>query len=106
MAEIHNAFGYCRRLLLARLKEPAAGCIQLLTGPRQVRKTTLLREIAAQFRDGADSPQASYRPAVILIDTYSAAGLQPIGGQENINRRMEHWPDVRTERPALLFGWF
>jgi uncharacterized protein len=64
MAEIRNAFGYCRKLLLDRLKEPAAGRIQLLTGPRQVGKTTLLLEIAAQFRDRAvyaagDEPDAA-----------------------------------------------
>src|SRR5262245_23226115 len=64
MVEIHNAFGYCRKLLLDRLKAPAAGRIQLLTGPRQVGKTTLLLEIAAQFRDGAvyaagDEPDAA-----------------------------------------------
>ena len=64
MSEIHNAFGYCRKLLLDRLKESAPGHIQLLTGPRQVGKTTLLLEIAAQFRDKAvyaagDEPDAA-----------------------------------------------
>src|SRR5437588_11082117 len=53
MVAIHNAFGYCREQLLDRLKEPAPGRIQLLTGPRQVGKTTLLLEIAARFRDRA-----------------------------------------------------
>lgn len=50
MVAIHNAFGYCREQLLDRLKEPAPGRIQLLTGPRQVGKTTLLLEIAARGR--------------------------------------------------------
>src|SRR5262249_36722367 len=64
MAEIHNAFGYCRKLLLDRLKEPAPGRIQLLTGPRQVGKTTLLLEIADRFRERAvyaagDEPDAA-----------------------------------------------
>jgi predicted AAA+ superfamily ATPase len=64
MTEIHNAFGYCRKLLLGRLKEPAPGRIQLLTGPRQVGKTTLLLDIAVQFGDRAvyaagDEPDAA-----------------------------------------------
>ena len=64
MVEIHNAFGYCRKLLLDRVKEPAPGRIQLLTGPRQVGKTTLLLEIAARFGDRAvyaagDEPDAA-----------------------------------------------
>src|ERR1035437_919771 len=63
MAEIHNAFARCRDVLLDRLKEAAPARIQLLTGPRQVGKTTLLLEIAAQFRDRAvyaagDEPDA------------------------------------------------
>ncbi len=36
----------CRELLAQRLAEPAPGRIQLLAGPRQVGKTTLLLEIA------------------------------------------------------------
>jgi predicted AAA+ superfamily ATPase len=35
----------CRKMLLERLKEPAPGLLQLLTGPRQVGKTTLLLEL-------------------------------------------------------------
>ncbi len=49
MAAIHNAFAHCRKTLLGRLRETAPGRIQLLTGPRQVGKTTLLLEIAKQF---------------------------------------------------------
>lgn len=53
----------CRRLLLERLQEPAPGRIQLLTGPRQVGKTTLLLDLAEQLGDvahyvAADDPQA------------------------------------------------
>src|SRR6266568_350386 len=64
MAEIHNAFAYCRKVLLDRLKEAAPGRIQLLTGPRQVGKTTLLLEIAKKFGNRAvyaagDEPDAS-----------------------------------------------
>ncbi len=46
MIEFENDFGRCRRLLGERLREPAPGRIQLLTGPRQAGKTTLLLELA------------------------------------------------------------
>jgi hypothetical protein len=64
MAEIDNAFARCREVLLDRLKEAAPARIQLLTGPRQVGKTTLLLEIAAQFGDksvyaAGDEPDAA-----------------------------------------------
>lgn len=54
----------CRALLAARLEEPAPGRIQLLAGPRQVGKTTLLLELAGRLGPravyaAADSPEAS-----------------------------------------------
>lgn len=54
----------CRDHLLARLREPAPGRIQVLTGPRQVGKTTLLLEIADRMRPSAlyaaaDAPEAA-----------------------------------------------
>ena len=64
MAEIQNAYVPCREVLLDRLREAAPARIQLLTGPRQVGKTTLLLEIAAHFGDQAvyvagDDPDAA-----------------------------------------------
>src|SRR5215472_10591846 len=64
MSEFTGDYTPCRDLLLKRLREPAPGRIQLLTGPRQVGKTTLLLEIAAQFGDAAvyaagDEPEAA-----------------------------------------------
>jgi hypothetical protein len=83
---------YCsvRGLLLGRLRERAPGKIQLLAGPRQVGKTTLLHEIAAEWGGRAiyassDAPEAelpgwadgiwrraldnaSAGPAVLLLD--------------------------------------
>ncbi len=53
MPEFTSDYAPCRDLLLKRLREPAPGRIQLLTGPRQVGKTTLLLEIAAKFGDAA-----------------------------------------------------
>jgi predicted AAA+ superfamily ATPase len=54
----------CRELLRQRLAEPAPGRIQLLGGPRQVGKTTLLLEIAAELGKQAiyaamDGPEAT-----------------------------------------------
>jgi predicted AAA+ superfamily ATPase len=53
-----------RALLEQRLDEPAPGRIQLVTGPRQVGKTTLLLELAASRGDraayaAADAPEAT-----------------------------------------------
>jgi len=50
--------------LVRRLEEPAPGRVQLLTGPRQVGKTTLLGEIEARWPEktlylAADAPEAS-----------------------------------------------
>ena len=54
----------CRALLARRLAEPAPSRIQMLVGPRQVGKTTLLLELAAQLGDAAvyaaaDAPDAA-----------------------------------------------
>jgi uncharacterized protein len=64
MVEQIGDYPTCRRGLLGRLQEPAPGRIQLLTGPRQVGKTTLLLEIAAKFGEAAvyaagDEPDAA-----------------------------------------------
>jgi uncharacterized protein len=64
MARIENSYGYCRQILTDRLAENAPGRIQILTGPRQVGKTTLLLEIAERFGDQAvyaagDEPDAA-----------------------------------------------
>ncbi len=81
----------CRKHLAARLAEPAPGRIQLVTGPRQVGKTTLLLELAEKHAASAvyaagDSPEAGLpgfwerlwasaeemaaerRPAIVLLD--------------------------------------
>lgn len=54
----------CRETLRRRLAEPAPGRIQLVTGPRQVGKTTLLLELTAELGAratyiAADSPEAA-----------------------------------------------
>ena len=64
MMELSNDYTACRETLLKRLREPAPGRIQLLTGPRQVGKTTLLLDLAAHFGGAAvyaagDEPDAA-----------------------------------------------
>ncbi len=59
----HLDYAGCRAHLTARLAEPAPGRMQILTGPRQVGKTTLLLEIAAPRETSAiyvacDGPEA------------------------------------------------
>jgi uncharacterized protein len=57
-------FPQCQQLFVERLSEPSPGRIQLLAGPRQVGKTTLLLEIAERHGEQAlygamDGPEAS-----------------------------------------------
>ncbi len=64
MIMFEHAYGPVLAELVRRLKEPAPGRVQLLTGPRQVGKTTLLGEIEAKWRGkalylAADAPEAS-----------------------------------------------
>ena len=63
-AVLQHAYGAVLAELERRLREPAPGRVQLLTGPRQVGKTTLLGEIEAQWQGkalylAADAPEAS-----------------------------------------------
>ncbi|MBI2376975.1 MAG: ATP-binding protein [Deltaproteobacteria bacterium] len=55
------SYSECRDVLAERLEEPAPGRIQLLAGPRQVGKTTLLLELVERFSElavyaAADEP--------------------------------------------------
>lgn len=57
-------FTEAREVLAARLAEPSPGRIQLLAGPRQVGKTTLLLELAERYGGAAvyaaaDGPEAT-----------------------------------------------
>jgi len=59
----HLDYIRCRKVLEQRLAEPAPSRIQLLTGPRQVGKTTLLLELSQRLGNQAiyaagDSPEA------------------------------------------------
>ena len=61
---LNTGYYATRDRLQARLAEPAPGRAQMLTGPRQVGKTTILLEIAREWGDRAlylamDSPEAA-----------------------------------------------
>ena len=63
-SEFRLGYIECRRLLKRRLEEAPPGRIQLLSGPRQVGKTTLLLELANKFGKtalyaAADGPEAA-----------------------------------------------
>ncbi len=65
MSDNNFRLGYraCRELLLQRTREPAPGLVQLLVGPRQVGKTTLLLDLAGRLGPvanyvAADGPEA------------------------------------------------
>jgi predicted AAA+ superfamily ATPase len=62
--EFRLSFHACRDVLDQRLDEPAPGRIQLLAGPRQVGKTTLMLALAEQagksaVYSAADAPEAA-----------------------------------------------
>lgn len=62
--DFRQSYVECRDLLTKRLAEPAPGRIQLLAGPRQVGKTTLLLEIAGKLGNqavyaAADAPEGA-----------------------------------------------
>lgn len=64
MTEYRLTYHDCLALLRRRLSEPAPGRIQLVAGPRQVGKTTLLLELAGELGPAAhyaacDGPEAT-----------------------------------------------
>jgi len=63
-SEFRLQYRECLSLLRQRLAEPAPARIQLVCGPRQVGKTTMLLALAAEFGASAiyaamDGPEAS-----------------------------------------------
>lgn len=120
----------CLALLARRLAEPAPGRIQLLTGPRQVGKTTLLLELARELGDralyaAADAPEAAvpgfwerlwqraeeagrrHRQAILLLD--EAQYVPNWAGRlkaewDRVRRRRSPVHVVATGSSALLLG--
>ncbi len=84
----HLSYAACREHLVRRLAEPAPARIQILTGPRQVGKTTLLLALAGGLGEAAlyaagDAPEAAvsgywealWRRAEEAADAYGKAVL-------------------------------
>jgi predicted AAA+ superfamily ATPase len=116
MSGLWGDYTVCRDRLLERLKEPAPGRIQILTGPRQVGKTTLLLDLAAQLGDAAvytavDEPDAAlpgfwerrwadaetraqHGTAVLLLDEIHHLG-------DWAKRLKGYWDDLRRRHLSL-----
>lgn len=122
----------CRDTLIARLAEPAPGTIQLVEGPRQVGKTTLLVELAESFGEralyaSADEPEAASvgwwertwhdaeiraastrdRPAVLFLDEIPRIHQWPVrlkGAWDRLKRKRIPLHVVATGSSSLKLG--
>jgi uncharacterized protein len=124
-----TSFARCRAHLAARLAEPPPSRIQLLVGPRQVGKTTLLLELGEAWAGrslygAADAPeaalpgfwertwaeaerQAENGPAVLLLDEIHHVGdwSGRLKGQwDRVRRRRLPLHVVATGSSSLLVG--
>src|SRR3990170_62848 len=94
----------CRAHLEKRLAESAPGRLQLLTGPRQVGKTTLLLQLAEQQGErgvyaACDGPEATLPGFWERIWIQSAGGRQTCGALRLVSRRLR-----AAGRPATVAG--
>lgn len=123
--------GECATLLRKRLGEPAPGRIQLLTGPRQIGKTTLLLNLANEYGDRAiyaacDGPEAAisgfwerlwaatearaeqHGGACLFLDEIHLLTEWPSllkGAWDRLRRRKTPVHVVATGSCALSLGW-
>lgn len=102
----------CRNILAKRLREPAPGRIQLLTGPRQVGKTTLLLDLADHIGENsyyvaADDPQAGLPGFWERMWTESESRAKTKSGVLLIDeiQHIANWA-TRTENHRLKGGGF
>jgi len=112
-----HTYGSVLMELVRRLKGPAPGRVQLLTGPRQVGKTTLLGELESQWEGkavylAADAPEASL-PGWWERQWQAARELAARGGRAVLfldeiqylpgwSRLLKHEADrLQRDRPAL-----
>jgi hypothetical protein len=128
-SDFHLSYTACQALLRSRLAESAPGRIQLLSGPRQVGKTTLLLQIAKEHPNSAlyaagDSPEAALPgfwerlwsraeqtaqagQAIVLLDEahlLSGWAARLKGEWDRIRRRRIPIHVVATGSAALLLG--
>ena len=120
----------CRRVLQQRLAEPPPTRIQLLAGPRQVGKTTLLLELAGQLAPASlyaacDGPESAvpgfwesiwtraeasaraHRRAVVLLDEVHVLGdwaTRLKGEWDRLRRRQMPIHVVATGSSSLRLG--
>lgn len=120
----------CRTHLEERLAEPAPGRVQLLTGPRQIGKTTLVLDLARQYGDPAvyaacDGPEAGlpgfwerlwetaqdrtrqYKKAFLFLDEVQHVArwsMRLKGEWDRIRRRRLPLHVVATGSSALRLG--
>jgi len=80
-----HTFQSVRATLKERLKEKSPALIQLIVGPRQVGKTTLILEIASEWAGrslyaSADTPEAqkpsTFNQRLILLSILSYSNLR------------------------------
>jgi predicted AAA+ superfamily ATPase len=102
MVEYYSFTGYraCREHLAARLREPPPSRIQILTGPRQVGKTTLLLELAEMWPGravyaAADAPEAAL-PGFWERTWADAERLARTGSAIVLLDELHHVPDWST----------
>src|SRR5207244_4736807 len=89
----------CRALLRQRLAEDAPGRIQLLSGPRQVGKTTLLLELAKERANSAiyvagDGPEAALPGFWERL--WSRAERVALTGRAIVLRSEEHTSELQS----------
>lgn len=97
MSEVPGSYPHVLARLSSRLREPAPGRIQILTGPRQIGKTTLLLELARTLGPAAryvagDDP-ASAMPGAwdrIWEEAEAAARQAPT---MLLLDEVQHWPE-------------
>ncbi|MGD0110361.1 MAG: ATP-binding protein [Armatimonadota bacterium] len=94
--------------LRRRLSEPAPGRLQLLTGPRQVGKTTLLLELSQEWGDralylAADAPEAAL-PGWWELQWQRAARLAGTGPALLLVDEVQYLPDWSRRLKAEVDG--
>lgn len=97
----------CRELLRERLAEDAPGRIQLLSGPRQVGKTTLLLELAREFGErglyvACDGPEMALPGA---WDRLWARAEQLAAEREGVALFLDELPHVSDWAARLKGEW-
>jgi len=95
---LENSYRMVRDELAARLREPAPGRVQILSGPRQVGKTTLLLELAAAFGEratyvSADSTEAQLPGWWEQVARAAAARAQRVGSGCLLVDEIPYMPD-------------